>query len=125
MIPNMFDKPSLTISAAAEATGLHPQTIRQYEQRGLITPARTAGGTRMYSMRDLMKLDEISALSSMGVSIEGILKIFEMEAQMDEIKSQMEEMIEENMALRSALHRERRYRRAMTHKDNPLLPPGA
>lgn len=109
----IFDKPTLTISAAADACGMHPQTLRQYEQRGLITPHRTAGGTRMYSACDIMRLKEISALSAAGVGLEGIAQIFAIKDEMEKVQRDMQEVLEENMELRAALHRERANRRAL------------
>lgn len=109
----MFDKATLTISAAAEACGMHPQTLRQYEQRGLICPKRTPGGTRMYSMRDIMRLEEISALSAAGVGLEGISQIFAIKDEMEHMRCEMQEIIDENMELRAALHKERANRRAI------------
>lgn len=113
MSGGLFDQPTLTISAASSLTGLHQQTLRQYEQRGLVCPARTDGGTRMYSMRDVARITEISSLSAAGVSIEGIHRIFEIEDEMNQIREEMEETMRENMALREALHRERANRRSI------------
>lgn len=112
-LQNMMDQPSLTISAAAAATSLHQQTIRSYEQRGLITPHRTPGGTRMYTYNDIMRLKMISSLSHAGVGIEGITKILEMEDEMDEMARKMDDLLQENIALRAALKRERNERRAV------------
>lgn len=122
----MMEIPSLTISAAAEATSLHPQTIRSYEQRGLITPHRTDGGTRMYTYADIMRLNTISSLSHAGVSIEGIQKILEMNDEMDQMMKQMDELMQENIDLRAALSRERRNRRAVSGiiSGRPILPSG-
>lgn len=113
MFYDMLDKPTITISAAASMCNMHPQTLRQYEQRGLITPHRTPGGTRMYSMKDIMRLEEISTLSSSGVSLEGIAQIFSIKDEMEKMQAEMNDLIDENMALRAALHRERVNRRAI------------
>lgn len=113
MFYEIFDKPSLTISAAAGMCGMHPQTLRQYEQRGLVHPQRTPGGTRMYSMKDVMRLEEISALSSSGVSLEGISQIFSLKDEMEQLRREMQEIMNENIELRAALHRERSNRRTI------------
>lgn len=109
----MFDKPTFTISAASGMCNMHPQTLRQYEQRGLICPHRTPGGTRMYSMKDIMRLEEISTLSASGVSLEGISQIFSIKDEMEKMQAEMQELLDENMALRAALHKERTNRRAI------------
>lgn len=112
LFQDMIDQPSLTISAAAAATSLHQQTIRAYEHRGLISPFRTPGGTRMYSYNDIVRLKMISSLSQAGVSLEGIMKIIELEDEMNEMQCKMDELIQENIALRAALKKERAARRA-------------
>lgn len=70
--------PIFSIAAAAELAGLHAQTLRQYDRLGLVEPARTAGNTRRYSMRDVGRLKQVQLLSSEGVSLEGIRRILEM-----------------------------------------------
>ncbi|MFE4468049.1 heat shock protein transcriptional repressor HspR [Leifsonia sp. NPDC056824] len=67
------------ISIAAELAGMHPQTLRQYDRLGLVSPGRTAGKSRRYSMRDVEKLREVARLGSEGVSLEGIRRILELE----------------------------------------------
>lgn len=86
-------KALFTIRIAAETTGLHPQTIRLYEQRGLITPARSDGGTRMYSVSDIELLEEIHELSDAGVGIEGISRILEMEQYIEQLEKQVEALM--------------------------------
>ncbi|MGH1526339.1 heat shock protein transcriptional repressor HspR [Leifsonia sp. L25] len=73
------------ISIAAELAGMHPQTLRQYDRLGLVSPSRTAGKSRRYSMRDIAKLQEIARLGSEGVSLEGIRRILELEDQVGEL----------------------------------------
>ncbi|GAA3737865.1 heat shock protein transcriptional repressor HspR [Salinactinospora qingdaonensis] len=68
-----------TISVAAELAGISPQTLRLYEQRGLITPARTQGGTRRYSDNDIARLNRISELVAAGVNLTGVRHILELE----------------------------------------------
>jgi DNA-binding transcriptional MerR regulator len=69
------DRGLLSISVAAELVGLHPQTLRIYEREGLLDPARSAGGTRRYSRRDLDRLQEICALTADGLNIAGIHRV--------------------------------------------------
>jgi MerR family transcriptional regulator/heat shock protein HspR len=70
-----------SISVAAELTGLHPQTLRLYEQEGLLLPARSSGGTRRYSTDDIDRLHQIMALTSDGVNLAGIRHILELQAE--------------------------------------------
>jgi MerR family transcriptional regulator, heat shock protein HspR len=75
--------PLFSIAAAAELAGMHPQTLRQYDRLGLVSPTRTAGRTRRYSMKDVVQLREISRLSAEGLNLEGIKRILELETQVD------------------------------------------
>jgi MerR family transcriptional regulator/heat shock protein HspR len=70
-----------SISVAAELTGLHPQTLRLYEQEGLVLPARSSGGTRRYSTDDIERLHQIMALTSDGVNLAGVRRILELQEQ--------------------------------------------
>ncbi len=95
------------ISVAAELTGLHPQTLRTYERLGLVTPGRTGGGGRRYSHRDIERLREIADLTSVGIGIEGVRRIMELEnrsvalaARNEELRAELEHTRE---ALRQAL----------------------
>lgn len=67
------------ISVAAELTGLHPQTLRTYDRLGLVSPGRTGGGGRRYSLRDIELLREIADLSAMGIGLEGVRRILDLE----------------------------------------------
>lgn len=67
------------ISVAAELTGLHPQTLRTYERMGLITPGRTGGGGRRYSLNDIELLREIAELTASGIGIEGVRRILDLQ----------------------------------------------
>jgi MerR family transcriptional regulator, heat shock protein HspR len=68
-----------SISVAAELTGLHPQTLRLYEQEGLVLPARSSGGTRRYSTDDIDRLHQIMALTSDGINLAGVRRILELQ----------------------------------------------
>jgi MerR family transcriptional regulator, heat shock protein HspR len=93
------------ISVAAELTGLHPQTLRSYERMGLITPGRTGGGGRRYSLRDIELLREIAHLTATGVGVEGVRQILDLELQVDALRSRNEELVAELTATRRALRR--------------------
>lgn len=73
--------PVYVISVAAELTGLHPQTLRQYDRLGLVSPGRTGGGGRRYSLRDLELLREVAELTASGIGLEGVRRILELERQ--------------------------------------------
>jgi MerR family transcriptional regulator/heat shock protein HspR len=70
-----LDRGLFSISVAAELAGLHPQTLRIYEREGLLDPARSAGGTRCYSRRDITRLQEICALTADGLNLAGIRRV--------------------------------------------------
>jgi MerR family transcriptional regulator/heat shock protein HspR len=78
------------ISVAAELAGMHPQTLRIYESRGLITPKRSAGKTRLYSQEDVDRLRRIQELTSeMGMNLAGVEKVFELEEELERMRSRM------------------------------------
>jgi MerR family transcriptional regulator/heat shock protein HspR len=80
------------ISIAAELAGMHPQTLRQYDRLGLVSPTRTSGKSRRYSMRDVAKLQEIARLGGEGVSLEGIRRIIELEDQVGALQTRVHEL---------------------------------
>jgi MerR family transcriptional regulator/heat shock protein HspR len=77
------------ISVAAEIVGMHPQTLRVYERKGLVDPYRTPGGTRRYSQVDLERLLLIQDLSNAGVNLEGIKRIIALQAQTEKLTRQV------------------------------------
>lgn len=85
----MRDHGVYVISVAAELAGVHPQTLRIYERKGLLDPARTSGGSRRYSDADLDRLRRISALTGAGVNLEGVRRILELEDQTDRLRSEL------------------------------------
>lgn len=96
-------KPVYVISVAAELAGMHAQTLRQYDRLGLVTPERTRGGGRRYSMRDIAQLRQVQELSSEGVSLAGIQRIMELENQVEALTRRVGELQEQNTRFRSAL----------------------
>lgn len=91
------------ISVAAELTGLHPQTLRSYERLGLITPGRTGGGGRRYSHRDIELLREIADLTSLGIGLEGVRRILELEHEVAALRAAHTALVAEVEATREAL----------------------
>ena len=78
------------ISVAAELAGVHPQTLRIYERKGLIVPSRTEGRSRRYSDRDIALLQRIQELTSDGVSLAGVRRILELEAELEATRDQVD-----------------------------------
>jgi MerR family transcriptional regulator/heat shock protein HspR len=79
------------ISVAAELAGMHPQTLRIYERRGLVQPARTDGGNRRYSDYDIDILRRISELADEGMNLEGIRRVMQLEAELDAVRRELDE----------------------------------
>jgi len=84
--------PVFAIAVAAELAGMHPQTLRQYDRLGLVSPRRTAGKSRRYSMRDVMQLREIARLSAEGLNLQGIQRILELENETTELRNRVREL---------------------------------
>ncbi len=84
------DYPVYAISVAAELAGLHPQTLRQYDRLGLVSPSR-AGRNRLYSMNDIVKLREIAQLSNEGLSLEGIRRVLTLQEEVNTLRRQVRE----------------------------------
>jgi MerR family transcriptional regulator/heat shock protein HspR len=80
------------ISVAAELAGMHPQTLRIYERRGLLQPARTSGGNRRYSDEDIARLRRIAELASHGMNLEGIRHVMSLEEEVIRLRNEVEEL---------------------------------
>lgn len=96
------DRPLYMISVAAELTGMHPQTLRVYEQKGLVTPGRSRGNTRLYSQADIDRLNLISKLTDEGINLAGVVRILDMreraeekDAEIDELRKRVRELEDE------------------------------
>ena len=86
-------RPVYMISVAAELAGMHPQTLRIYESRGLIEPNRSPKGTRLYSQEDVERLRRIQELTSqLGMNLAGVERVFELEGELDQMRRRMERM---------------------------------
>ena len=117
-------RPVYMISVAAELAGMHPQTLRIYEQRGLIEPTRSPKGTRLYSQEDVDRLRRIQELTSeMGMNLAGVEKVFELEEELERMRARMArlqsktEELEQEMA--DELERVKRSFRAEIVKYEP------
>lgn len=84
------DTPVYVISVAAALAGLHPQTLRQYDRLGLVSPNRTGGRNRLYSMRDIARLRAVQRLAADGVNLTGIMRILELEEQIEQLRRRLE-----------------------------------
>ncbi|RJQ68049.1 MerR family transcriptional regulator [Pseudonocardiaceae bacterium YIM PH 21723] len=95
--------PMFVISVAAQLSGMHAQTLRTYDRQGLVSPGRTSGGGRRYSTRDIVLLREVQRLSQEeGVNLAGIKRIIELEHQVNMLKAQVTELMEELSAVHAA-----------------------
>lgn len=95
--------PVYVISVAAELTGLHPQTLRQYDRVGLVSPGRTGGGGRRYSLRDIELLREVAELTAAGIGLEGVRRILELENQVAALRARNSELRGQVAELTAAL----------------------
>ena len=95
--------PVYVISVAAELTGLHPQTLRQYDRVGLVSPGRTGGGGRRYSLQDIELLREVAELTAAGIGLEGVRRILELEHQVAALRARNAELRAQVAELGSAL----------------------
>ena len=96
------------ISVAAELAGVHPQTLRIYERKGLVDPARTGGGSRRYSEEDIERLRRIQDLTAEGLNLAGVKRVIELEAELERVRATLEQT---RTAAREAVDRERRSHR--------------
>lgn len=87
-----LNTPVFAIAAAAELAEMHPQTLRQYDRIGLVSPQRTSGNTRRYSLRDIERLREVARLSAEGLSLEGIRRVLQLEDRVTELQARVREL---------------------------------
>ncbi len=113
------DRGVYVISVAAELAGVHPQTLRIYERRGLLDPARTGGGSRRYSQRDIDRLRRIQELTESGLNLAGVKRVMELEEEVARLQAQMNQLARE---AREAIERtHRQYRRDLVPvKQSPV-----
>ena len=117
----MDDKGRYMISVAADLVGMHPQTLRIYEQKGLVRPKRTSGNTRLYSERDLERLRLIQRLTTeLGLNLAGVEMVLRLEDQLDRMQRRMDRMERE---MRERMRDvERQYERELVLWEEPTLP---
>jgi len=116
----MDDRPRYMISVAAELVGMHPQTLRIYEQKGLVRPKRTAGNTRLYSEADIDRLKLIQRLTTeIGLNLAGVERVLHLEDELQRMRSRLDRMEREMRDAIDQVHRH--YRRDLV----PYRPPQA
>ena len=86
------NRPLYMIGVAAELSGMHPQTLRSYEQKGLVTPQRTRGNTRMYSQADIERLALINELTDEGINLAGVIRILDLQGRLDERDREIDDL---------------------------------
>lgn len=108
------------ISVAAELTGVHPQTLRVYERKGLLEPGRTQGGSRRFSDDDLDRLRHIQDLTSTGLNLEGVRRVMELEAEVARLRTELATTKAEAREALAVTHRQ--YRRDLVPVSQKLVP---
>src|SRR2546426_9616967 len=116
----MDDRPRYMISVAADLVGMHPQTLRIYETKGLIRPKRTAGNTRLYSEADLERLRLIQQLTNeLGLNVAGVEQVLERQDQVARMRRRLDRMERE---MRSAISQgQRQHRRSFGRGKTPIV----
>jgi MerR family transcriptional regulator/heat shock protein HspR len=110
------------ISVAAELAGVHPQTLRIYERKGLLEPARTIGGSRRYSQADIEHLRRIQELTDEGLNLAGVKKVLELEARISKLEQALSQTRAEMAAAVEETHRS--YRRDLVPLRQSVAPFG-
>ena len=96
------------ISVAAELAGVHPQTLRIYERKGLVEPARTPGGSRRYSDRDIQRLQRIQELTNEGLNLAGVKRVLDLEAENERLRSEIAKIRQQAASAIEEVRREHR-----------------
>jgi MerR family transcriptional regulator/heat shock protein HspR len=113
-----LDKPRYMISVAAELVGMHPQTLRMYEQKGLVRPQRTPGNTRLYSDADLERLRLIQRLTTeLGLNLAGVEHVLRLEDELRRMQARMDRLEREMRRAVDQVHRQ--YRRELVLWEPP------
>jgi MerR family transcriptional regulator, heat shock protein HspR len=120
------DRGVFMISVAAELAEMHPQTLRMYEQRGLITPKRSPKGTRLYSHADVERLRRIQQLTvEAGLNLAGVERIFELEAQLEAMSAKVGRLERRARELSAEVERLEQLRRSLRAEIVPYVRGGA
>jgi MerR family transcriptional regulator, heat shock protein HspR len=115
----MDDRPRYMISVAADIVGMHPQTLRIYESKGLIRPKRTAGNTRLYSEADIQRLQLIQQLmNDLGLNLAGVEQVLQLQDEVERMERRLDRMQREMRAAIDEVHRQ--YRRDLVPWKPPI-----
>jgi MerR family transcriptional regulator/heat shock protein HspR len=115
----MDDRPRYMISVAADIVGMHPQTLRIYENKGLIRPKRTAGNTRLYSEADIQRLQLIQQLTNdLGLNLAGVEQVLQLQDEVERMSRRLDRMQREMRAAIDEVHRQ--YRRDLVPWKPPI-----
>jgi MerR family transcriptional regulator/heat shock protein HspR len=117
----MDERPRYMISVAAELVGVHPQTLRIYEAKGLVRPRRTPGNTRLYSEADLERLRSIQRLTTeLGLNLAGVERVLSLEEELRQLRDRVDRLEREMREAIDQTHRH--YRREVVLYEKPLPP---
>ena len=105
------------ISVAAELAGMHPQTLRIYERKGLLEPSRTAGGSRRYSDADIARLQRIADLTAAGMNLAGIRRVMELELENERLRAEVDELRHAAATAQAEAERRAEEAVAQTHRE--------
>lgn len=124
MTQDARNKPLYMISVAAELTGMHPQTLRVYESKGLVNPKRSGGNTRLYSQADIERLELINQLTDEGINLAGVVRILDMKERMDTREAEISALQEKLRRAEDELHELRMQKRitALAPRDEKTDP---
>ena len=119
----MNDQPRYMISVAADLVGMHPQTLRIYEAKGLVNPKRTAGNTRLYSDADVERLRLIQRLTNeLGLNLAGVERVLAMQDELERMRRRMERMEAEMRRTLDEVHRSYRRELVLYRPAQPPIP---
>jgi MerR family transcriptional regulator/heat shock protein HspR len=119
----MDDRPRYMISVAAEIVGMHPQTLRMYESKGLVRPKRTPGNTRLYSERDLERLRLVQRLTGeLGLNLAGVEQVLRLEDELQRMHARLDRMEREMRRAIEAVHRNYRRELVLYRPPQPPVP---
>lgn len=115
-----FNRAVYVISVAAELAGMHPQTLRIYERKGLVEPSRTGGGSRRYSDADIALLSRIQELTNEGMNLAGVKRVLELEARVAELEAQVAAARQQTVDAVAEAHREHRRDLVPLHQQRSI-----
>ena len=114
-----YDQAVYVISVAAELAGVHPQTLRIYERKGLVEPGRTQGGSRRYSEADIAQLQRIQDLTNEGLNLAGVKRVLELEAELERLRRESAELRSQAVEDVDRVHRQ--YRRDLVPLNQAVV----